>query len=483
MSPGAKVQAVHVNQNDQLFSRLRYSAVGSAIVATAIVFFVDDSEALPIVAWIWLVMTLFLGLVRIYSAYAYSRDPQAEDDWRKWRSRFRFGTHVSGLLWAFAMWLLFPSGVPTHEVLLILGIAGIGGGAIATLSYDRKTLAIFLGILMAGSVSRLLWAGDELSYQLAFLVTLYFLFLIKGGLDIGSSYVELLQLKEDMKEHNLTLLSTAERVARIGNWQWDMVSETIELSANMARMCGKGSNRVRFDECLQLVHPDDRLRVQAAIDTVISTETEGNVEYRLRRNDDEEWVIMNQIIALHADSNGKKWIMGTVQDISMIKSAEQKIFAMAYYDELTGLANRGHFREYLSKQIKHARRKGSSLALLYIDLDNFKTVNDTLGHAFGDRFLKILADLLRGTLREDDFLARLGGDEFCIIMSDINDGVTPARAAERCLSLSRHAIPLAGKEIPPYMSIGIATFPQDGKNGDTLLRAADTAMYAAKHGG
>ncbi len=477
-----KLRTIRANQNDHIFTRLRYSVAASLLVAVAIVAFIGE-EVDPTLSLIWLGLTLAVAGYRFHSAIAYARDPHAHARWRHWHSRFQAGSFAAAFLWAVAPWLLFPESSPTHEVLLVLGIAGVGGGAIATLSYDRETLTLYLLTLMVGTVSRLLMAQTTLAFQLALLVTLYFMFLIKGGLDIGASYLEMLRLKEDARENDMALLSTAERMARIGYWRWDMHSETLEISRNLALMCGRETDRVTFDECLQLVHPDDRRRVAETIETVINTGTEATVEYRLRREGDADWVIMNQIVTLYTNSNGEESLMGTVQDISMIKSAEQKIFSMAYYDELTGLANRGHLHQHLAEQIKHARRTGGHLALLYLDLDNFKSINDTLGHAMGDRFLQAFATMLREVLREDDFLARLGGDEFCIVIQDVQDGVTPAWAAQRCLSLGRQAVLLDGHEILPAMSIGIATFPQDGDDADSLLRAADTAMYAAKRKG
>lgn len=192
---------------------------------------------------------------------------------------------------------------------------------------------------------------------------------------------------------------------------------------------------------------------------------------------------MNQVIKRLEDNSGKQFLLSTVQDISIIKSAEQKIFDMAYYDELTGLANRGHFRQQLVEQIKHADRNKQKLAVIYIDLDGFKEINDSLGHDVGDLYLQEFSRKLKKQVREEDFIARLGGDEFCMIISDINDAMESINTAERCLELRQQGIQLEHQLVSPQMSIGIAIYPQDGKDVETLLRASDAAMYSAKSKG
>ena len=137
-------------------------------------------------------------------------------------------------------------------------------------------------IIMLGVLSRLLWQGEGVSYELAFLCFLYFIFLMKGGQDIGRSYSELLALRLDTEEYNLTLLSTTERVARIGYWRWDMRSAQIELSANLASMYGSEQRSVDKDYCVGKVHEDDKHRVQQAIDNTRESGQENSVEYRFR---------------------------------------------------------------------------------------------------------------------------------------------------------------------------------------------------------
>jgi len=482
ISTESRQTAIQLKQTDQLFSALKYSAAGTLVVALTIVFIIgprSDQQT----AWNWFLVLLAISLYRWLVASLYARRNAQDRSRHHWRLQYNAGAYLAGLTWAAAMWLFYPVGHPEYQVLMVLALAGVASGAIAVLSYDKSIITIFLCVIMIGIESQLLWEGGQFSYQLAVLILLYFSFLVKGGRDIGQNFHELITLRQDTEEHNLTLLSTTERVARIGYWTWDMESTQIELSANMETMCGAESRYVTIQYCLDKVHVDDQARVEMAVDEAYKTGQESSVEYRMHVSDDDNWIIMNQVIKRITDSYGKHSLLGTVQDISVIKSAEQKIFDMAFNDELTGLANRGHFLQYLSEQIKHAARNHQKLAVLYFDLDGFKRINDTQGHDQGDLYLKSFAQRLKQKLRDSDFVARIGGDEFCVLIDALEKSMDAAHTAERCLSLSQQSIVINGQDITPRMSIGIAIYPQDGKEPDSLLRAADTAMYSAKRDG
>lgn len=478
----SKLASLQSKQTEQLYKALRYSAIGTMVVAVMMVLFIgpkSDQQA----AWGWFFVILIISLYRWGSALIYARLDSNDKTLFIWRLRFHIGAYLAALAWSSSMWLFYPVDYPEYQVVMVLGLAGIASGATAIQAYDKLVITLFQSILFVGIESRLLWEGGTLSSQLAVFLFIYFAFLIKGGRDIGTSYHELLTLRHDTEEHNLTLLSTTERIARIGYWQWDMVSDKVELSANLAAMCGVEEKMVEMGFCQEKVHVDDRHRVQMAIDKTCNTGQESSVEYRMRDPQDENWIVMNQVIKRINDSFGKEILLGTIQDISIIKSAEQKIFDMAYYDDLTKLANRGNFHQHLKEQLKYAARTELELAVLYLDLDGFKQVNDTFGHEKGDIFLKEFAQRLKKQVRDNDFVARIGGDEFCIVLGDLADGISTMQIAERCLALRSDAIVIDNQSITPQMSIGIAVYPKDGVDVDTLLKAADTAMYSAKQNG
>ncbi|MBL1294294.1 MAG: EAL domain-containing protein [Thiotrichales bacterium] len=163
--------------------------------------------------------------------------------------------------------------------------------------------------------------------------------------------------------------------------------------------------------------------------------------------------------------------------------AQKRIRALAYSDELTKLSSRAHFYLHLEEAIKTSSRYKHRFALLYIDLDGFKGINDSLGHDAGDLLLINIAKRLQSTCRDIDFIARLSGDEFCILISELSDNYTAANVAQRCLNTVSQPVELSTRKHTPACSIGIAHYPDDGNNLASLIKAADTALYAAKKNG
>jgi len=174
---------------------------------------------------------------------------------------------------------------------------------------------------------------------------------------------------------------------------------------------------------------------------------------------------------------------GVVRDISARKQAEATIAFQAYHDLLTGLPNRALFKDRLGQAMVQAKRHGQTMATLFLDMDHFKVVNDTLGHLVGDGLLQALAQRLRGSLREGDTLSRIGGDEFMLLLPHIRTRDNAAYIAQKIIASLKQPFSIEGHELYASMSIGIAIFPDDGENIETLIKHADIAMYHAKDHG
>jgi diguanylate cyclase (GGDEF)-like protein/PAS domain S-box-containing protein len=184
------------------------------------------------------------------------------------------------------------------------------------------------------------------------------------------------------------------------------------------------------------------------------------------------------------DEGGRpRGAIGASLDITERKRAEEQIKNLAYHDSLTGLPNRRLFQDRLSVAIAQAHRSGQPLAVIYLDLDRFKPVNDSLGHAAGDRLIQDVAERLRTCLREGDTVARLGGDEFTLLLPGVSQVVDVARVAEKVLDTLRLPFQIEGREIFATASIGISLYPEDGRDAETLVKNADAAMYRAKQQG
>jgi diguanylate cyclase (GGDEF)-like protein/PAS domain S-box-containing protein len=205
-----------------------------------------------------------------------------------------------------------------------------------------------------------------------------------------------------------------------------------------------------------------------------------NHEMRFRRkNGDAAWAMLNASL-VDDDSGIASMVEGTLVDITERKVAEERVQSLAYYDALTGLPNRILLRDRLSKALANARRQKHKVALLFLDLDRFKIINDSLGHSVGDLLLQDVAERLKSFAREQDTVARLGGDEFLIVLTNIKDIPSAAVAAERFMDAMTAAFVIQGHSLSIGCSLGISIFPEHGADYETLIKNADAAMYSAK---
>ena len=202
-----------------------------------------------------------------------------------------------------------------------------------------------------------------------------------------------------------------------------------------------------------------------------------------RRKNGEIFPAWQTITAVRDPQGNLYQFISIFSDITEKKVSEEHIFHLAHYDVVTELHNRASFQDLLEKAIIHAQRNKEQLALLYLDLDNFKLINDASGHAVGDMLLKHIATRMTDIIREEDTIARLGGDEFVILLTNINSSQNAARIAEKVLSELNNPILLDNIEVVVTGSIGISTYPADGVDTASLLKNADAAMYRAKKNG
>lgn len=204
-------------------------------------------------------------------------------------------------------------------------------------------------------------------------------------------------------------------------------------------------------------------------------------KYRIvQANGEISWIEIRTSIDFKAE-NGK-WIYGIVSDITNQKEKEEELKQMAFYDSLTNLPNRMMLKNHLSKGISRAKRKGHDITVMFLDLDGFKSINDTLGHDAGDALLKEVAHRLDQTVREEDFISRIGGDEFIVVVEETTVEEVKVIAQRILTSISEPYI-LSDEDVSVTPSIGIAVYPYDGLTIEQLIKSADKAMYFAKDQG
>ena len=203
---------------------------------------------------------------------------------------------------------------------------------------------------------------------------------------------------------------------------------------------------------------------------------------RHKSSDKQVWTLISGSLVRNSAGIPQYFII-QIQDISDWKYAEQKLIFIANHDPLTGLINRQQFHNRFSEALISARRHHTKLALIFLDLDRFKLINDTLGHRIGDLLLEAVSERLKSSIRSNDALGRLGGDEFVMMLTDIENIDDVARIAQKTINLLAQPFSIEGNDIIITASVGISIFPDDGDNSHTLLMNADSAMYLAKETG
>jgi diguanylate cyclase (GGDEF)-like protein/PAS domain S-box-containing protein len=234
---------------------------------------------------------------------------------------------------------------------------------------------------------------------------------------------------------------------------------------------------------LDILHPDDRVWAQQMFRDVARLPTsQVAAELRLRHADG-SWLVIEAVAKNLLDDPAVGGIVVNYRDVTSRKSLEDELKRQAFHDSLTGLANRALFADRLQHAISRSERAPTALAVLFVDLDDFKTVNDSLGHSEGDLLLIAVAERLRAGVRAGDTIARMGGDEFAILIEDPADGETPVDVGLRLLAQLEPPFVNGGKELFVRASVGIATTRSREHTADELLRNADVAMYTAKSNG
>ncbi len=231
---------------------------------------------------------------------------------------------------------------------------------------------------------------------------------------------------------------------------------------------------------LSLVHSDDRGAVAAVLAQCAPGEAPRRLQFRVLGDEERHF---ESDCFMRRSAIGALHLVLVSRDITQRKEMEAYVLHQSFHDSLTGLPNRMLLRDRLGQATTRRPRQRAMMAVLFIDLDHFKDVNDTLGHAAGDRLLQDVAERLAGCVRDGDTVARLGGDEFVILLTGLQQVQDVALAADKIVAAVATPCHIEGRELIVWPSVGIAVFPDDGTDPDTLLRNADTAMYHAKNEG
>lgn len=279
-------------------------------------------------------------------------------------------------------------------------------------------------------------------------------------------------------------LKEAQQIARMGSWRVDPDTHACEFSDQMYVLLGKDSEdaSVNWETFLEAIDERDRRAFANAVDGTAQSHAPFRLLHKLVNVHGEMMYVLTEGKLSHR-RDGQVVVSGITMDVSEQTESQRMIEKLAFYDPLTNLPNRLLLNDRLQKAIKIAKRRRDKIAVLFLDLDRFKNVNDTLGHTLGDLLLKEVAARLRRTLRDSDTISRIGGDEFIVLIPDINNAEDAIVVAQKLISALQERWELGDKALFTTTSIGITLYPDHSDDVETLIKYADTAMYRAKEGG
>ncbi|MFG6493774.1 EAL domain-containing protein [Fictibacillus sp. UD] len=336
----------------------------------------------------------------------------------------------------------------------------------------------------------LIYSQNYLMYGLDLSIVALFGVLVYKMLRVKDSYA--VDLEQEILKHKETLLELEANRIKLQNifdsidvaiWSHNLETDKLLITSGIEKLYGYPMQAFYDDAELwkKVIHPDDdeiiQKRAQDIQSGIIATS-----EYRIMKPNGEIRWIHDRGIPFLNEKNELIDFNSILIDITERKRAEITIQHMAYYDELTGLPNRNGFMQTIEEQMKEADLKKNNLALLYLDLDRFNVLNDTLGHSFGDLLLQKVAELLKTTVNSKGKVFRRSGDEFLILI-EFNDESEIKTIAEEIIQAFTKPFMLSGQEVFTTPSIGISTYPGNGSDSDTLLKRADSALYQAKERG
>ncbi|MCB1722355.1 MAG: EAL domain-containing protein [Gammaproteobacteria bacterium] len=439
---------------------------------------------------LWLGATVAMLLVRGLLNRAYHRRPDVSDDPQRWLRRFRNGASFSAGLWGIAGIVFFPEDNTLLQAMTILVLSGIAAGSLNALSADFATYRNYvLFTLVPVSLHSFTHPGD-IPFMIGLLASLLILFLLRSGRQNSQSIIEALNLRhqnallaEHLERQKNRVLNEAETMmatvlgsAPIALWAVDhdglisFMEGRQFIDKTKIALPGVGENLFdAFQDFPQIVYETRRALAGESVTTEIAMNGHTfEVHYSPLPADDE---------------NPRPGIIGVAIDVSDRIEHQRQLQHRAHYDQLTGLPNRTLIMSQIHHAFENAQRHKRQVGLFFIDLDNFKGVNDSMGHGAGDTLLRLAAERLRSAVRQSDMPARLGGDEFLVVSEDLTRPEDAEVIAHKIARLFQLPFDLGSRDVYATTSIGIAIHPQDGMTADQLLRSADTAMYHAKSAG
>lgn len=488
-SPSKFTNKILADKIDKLYSENTFSTIAHLLCGlwyVSIQAFEHSWESLLI--WYSAIVAVFIYRFFLVKSY-FSRDIGFKER-PIWLKRFRRASLAVGIVFGSTIFFFYPyDGVPI-QMMTVLLLAGLAAGALTVLVADFICYTGYASCLLAPVVFYAFFDRLTFNFIVAFIVLFYLLTLIRSARRLQEILVssfqlryENLELVEDLEDQKNQLNTRLGRILNdSSNELYIIDAETLNcLQFNKGALDNLGYSidelsEMTLDDIIVDLSKDEIFNMVKPLQKgVRESQTYKTMQ---KRRDGSTYPVELRI--QFSDQEDPPVFVVTALDITERDEAEKKLIHQANFDQLTNLPNRYYMLSYIRSAFARAKRQNTKVALLYLDLNNFKDINDTLGHATGDELLKLVADRLLLLLRETDTAARMGGDEFLVLL----EGLTRQEQAEvvvhKVINSFTEPYIVGGSEIYSSASIGISTFPDDGNSVELLMQYADTAMYYAK---
>jgi diguanylate cyclase (GGDEF)-like protein/PAS domain S-box-containing protein len=473
----------------QLFSVGRVSLITSMLLACVLTYVLHDVISATII-YPWLSLIIFFALARAVLIATYLRSHVNKVTTSpSWLKKYRLLVFLLGAIWGSAGIMLFPVDYPQYQLFLIFMLAGMTAGGIVAFSADLVCAITFAGLIIVPTMMRLLVAGDNLSIAMGIAIMLYFGFMLISTWHINRNMRENVSLHVEAAAREEAVRSSEERYrlllthSPVGIFHYNL--------HHIITFCNKRFADLLHSSVDGVVGTDLKSLKDQSVFPALEKALLGEVgHYEGSYSAASDATVWASLICAPSLDNNENVMGGIaiVQDISERKQAEDIIENLAFYDSLTQLPNRQLLLDRLKHALASSAHSGKDGALLFLDLDHFKILNDSRGHDAGDSLLRQVAARLTTCLHEDDTVARLGGDEFVVLLEGLSSQDTTAATqaeivGERILASLQQPYQLDDNEYQSTASIGIVIFKDYEQPLEELLKHADIAMYQAKKAG
>lgn len=409
--------------------------------------------------------------------------------------KFLIGLAITyGVLWGIVGSILIPENNLLSQMLVMMVVLGVTSGGLHTLQPSMTASTSFF-LLMLLPIITWIFLQNALTYTLLGIASIFYLCFIlviswMGNNLLNTNYllhyetmdlVERLAISNNIMKESESRFRSAFDFAAIGMALVSLEGKWLKVNPSLCQLLGYSEEELLKTDFQTITYPEDlALDLSYARQLLAGNISSYNLEKRYIKKDGTVlWILLSGSLIRNAQNN-PLYFIAQIQDIDAQKKAEQELKYMAYHDALTGLSNRKQLDASFDLVLSFAKRQQNQIAILFMDLDHFKDVNDTLGHDIGDLLLMEIGARLKTTIRSTDFLIRQGGDEFIIVLTELHNSNEVVEIAQKILTII--ATPLEIKSHPILItgSIGISLYPQNGQDLKTLIKQADKALYLAK---